>query len=241
MNETLSDPAPALAAEAWPRLCPEPAWTFVPGGSVIDIAAPHPDKVCFLEMATALSRIVRFDGRGIPVAQHLVMGAEAILREYRDQHLAALYFLHDGHEYLFGDQSRPTMRLFDCVINRFLPSTLQSEMGLASMARRTITGSWDCAIYRAAGKPDEVYWTEQQRSRVKSMDERMLMVEAIAAFGPAAANELPRMKPPKLRGAIHPWGADKAELHFIDMAKELLGEETVAHQRRRVLATRQGR
>ncbi len=67
MNEALSDPAPALAAEAWPRLCPEPAWTFVPGGSVMDIAAPHPDKVCFLEMATALSRIVRFDGRNCRV------------------------------------------------------------------------------------------------------------------------------------------------------------------------------
>ncbi len=242
MNEALSDPAPALAAEAWPRLCPEPAWTFVPGGSVMDIAAPHPDKVCFLEMATALSRIVRFDGRGIPVAQHLVMGAEAILREVRDEHLAALYLLHDGHEWLLGDQTRPTMQLFDGVINQIMPPALpQRRFVFATDARKIIASGWDRAIYCAAGKPDPSAWTEQQKARVKGMDERMLLAEAVATFGLAAADELPRMKPPILRGAVHPWGPEKAEEKFTDMAKELLGEETVARQSRRVLSTRPGR
>lgn len=241
MTEAIPNPEPIHAAEAFPRLCPEIAETFVPGGSVMDIAAPHPDKVCFKEMATALAGIVRFDGRGIPVAQHLVMGAEAILREYRDPHLAALYLLHDGHEYIFGDQTLPTMQLFDGVINQLLPPSMRGGLGLASLARKIMAASWDAAIYSAAGKPEPSSWTRPQKERVKAMDLRMRHAEAVAGFGPAAATETPRMKPPILRGAIHSWGFLAAEEKFIDMANELLGKDVVERQRRRVLSTRPGR
>lgn len=75
-------------------------------GRQIDLLNVTPDDIDFGAMAFALARIVRFTGHvnGYSVAQHSV--------EVSRRSEFPLYGLvHDGHEYLLGDLSRPVQDL----------------------------------------------------------------------------------------------------------------------------------
>ncbi|MHA4733254.1 hypothetical protein [Ensifer adhaerens] len=210
------------------HLAPEPVWSFTPDGTVIDIATPDQRVVCFNEMANALSKIARFDGRnpGQPysVAQHSVLGACAILNEGGSTHEAALYFLHDGHEYITGDQSSPIQKLYALVARHLFGEDRFRDTIVACKA------AWDEAIYYAAGLPGPETWTKRQAALVKSMDQRMCRAEALALFGPKAASQFAYMKPPKLPNPIRPWAPMEAEFRFREMAIKLLTEGRVMNQ-----------
>lgn len=214
------------------RLSPNPVFAFRPDGSVFDLAAPHIEEVDFVAMAANLSKIARFNGtpRGLAysVAQHSIMGAEAILQETGDQLLAALFLLHDGHEYLIGDITRPAQKL--------LAGVLEGEGKLTSIrfqaALDTIKFEWDMAIYAAAGLPTPEIWTNRQRDAVKAMDERMLQAEIAALFGHQAERNISGKpaRPLKTRGAITPWPAMKAEEAFFTLLCRLIGEDRARDQ-----------
>lgn len=199
---------------------------FRTDGSLMDLARPLPAEVDFSVMAGALSRIARFSGMpkdgAFSVAQHCVMGAEALLAEGEDELTAALFLLHDGHEFLIGDKSRPFQQLLAAVLS----DSHGAAMGQALHgAIGHIKAGWDEAIYTAARLPPPSAWTNRQRMVVEAMDERMAVAEAIALFGQKAADGLTRRhrQPPKLRGAIIPWGPVKAELAFTALFKKLRG------------------
>lgn len=100
------------------------------GGRVIDLAAPHWNRIDLTDMAISLARIPRYlghtseDGAGLrrchggvwSVAQHGLYVRDLVglwcWRERVPLAVARAYaVLHDGHEYLVGDQISPVKRL----------------------------------------------------------------------------------------------------------------------------------
>ncbi|QYA12963.1 hypothetical protein [Rhizobium sp. AB2/73] len=219
----------AAARMSLPRLTDKQVWSFNNDGTVMDLAAPDQASVCFIEMGNTLSGVRRFNGRGISDAQHLVMGAQAIINEGGSSLLAALYILHDGHEWALGDITRP----MELLLSLTLPS-----LAIREAIRRAKEG-WDDAIYAAAGLPLPSAWTAAQKKTVKAMDDRMCAAEAVAIFGPRAASQFPKFIVPKTTGAIRPWGAAKAEEEFRKMLTRLIGEERIVSQAALAAAARE--
>lgn len=219
----------AAARISLPRLADKQVWSFNNDGTVMDLAAPDQASVCFLEMGRTLSGIKRFNGRGISDAQHLVMGAQAVINEGGSNLLAALYLLHDGHEWVLGDITRPMEQL----LSLSLPT-----LAIREAIRRAKEG-WDEAIYSAAGLPTPFAWTVAQKKLVKSMDDRMCAAEAVAIFGQRAASQFPKFIVPKTTGAIRPWGEAKAEEEFRKMLYRLIGEERIVSQAALAAAARE--
>ncbi|WP_430241977.1 hypothetical protein [Neorhizobium sp. DAR64861/K0K2] len=210
------------------QLSAKPVWSFNSDGSVFDLAAPTPAVICFVEMGRTMSGIRRFNGRGMSDAQHCAMGAQAILNEGGTFMEAALYLLHDGHEYLFGDIIRP----LEDLLSRVLPGLPVRE------AIRLIKERWDDAIYTAASLPPPSLWTQRQRKIVKSMDDRMCRFEAISLFGQAAGNQFPLSEKPKTTGSLKIWGCAAAEEKFAEMAHRLIGADIIARQAAVAISTR---
>lgn len=220
------------AREAKPRLAPAPVWSFRADGSVRDLAEPNPAEICFFAMANALSKIARFNGSnpGIayPVAQHSVMGAEAIFNETGDATLAAFFLLHDGEEALLGDKPTPAQRL---LVMSLLHSHEPTSGHMARDFWGHIKDKWREAGWLAAGLglPDD-----GQQRLIDNYDRRMCNAEMLALFGPAARAQLLPVSNPaplKLKGGIRPWAAMKAEERFIEAAGRFIGEDRLNEQR----------
>ncbi|MGV0909224.1 hypothetical protein [Martelella sp. FOR1707] len=204
-----------------PRLTEYPVHAFRPTGTLVDLGAPDAAEIFFDQIAQGLSKIARFNGTApgpaYSVAQHSVMGADALLNEGADHFTAALFLIHDAHEHLIGDWTRPAQQL--------IAATIRAESAEAAnhfmLATARIKEGWDRAICHAAGLPPPEHWTNARHAAVHDMDNRMLRAEVQALFGPAAARTLPLSKPPKTRGAIKPWPPMKAEEKFNDMCRLL--------------------
>ena len=222
----------AAARISFPRIVEKPVWSFNMDGSVMDMAAPDQASVCFHEIARSLSGIRRFNGRGMPVSQHLTMGAQAILNEGGGNLLAALFLLHDGHEWVIGDIIRPTESLL---------AALLASLPLREAIHRAKEG-WDAAIYAAANLPMPEFWTRVQAVAVKNMDDRMCAAEAVALFGPRAAGQFPKYAAPKTTGPLDRyWPTAKAEEEFKKMLYRLIGEERIVSQAALAAASRSTR
>lgn len=213
------------------RLAPAPVWSFRPDGSVRDLAAPDPAEIDFFAMANALSKIARFNGSnpGIAysVAQHSVMGADAIFNETGDAQLAAWFLLHDGEEYLLGDKPTPAQRL---LVMSLLHSYEPTSGHMARDFWGHIKDKWREAGWLAAGLglPDD-----GQQLQIDDYDSRMCNAEMLSLFGPAARARLLRVRNPaalKLKGGIRPWAAMKAEERFVEAAKRFIGEDRLYEQ-----------
>lgn len=192
--------------------------SFRPDGSVMDLANVLPGDIDFAEMAAGLSKIARFNGRcscaAYSVAQHSVFVADALFNEHGDATLAGIGLLHDGHEYLLGDVPSPTAAYLDYLGHGFVRAAIHK-------AKEDL----DAAIFIAAGICAGGAIRSNVRDAVDDMDARMLRAEAAALFGPSAVKNLPaiRRPAPRLKAAIDPWGAAKAELAFIDRLDRYLG------------------
>lgn len=210
------------------RLTPKPVWSFNADGTVMDLGRPDQSFVCFCEIGNTLSKIARFNGRypgpAYSDAQHCVMGAQAILNEGGTHIEAALFLLHDAHEWAVGDLTRPAASLYAGVALNFYGEDRVADSIAAAKA------AWDEEIYAAACLPGPEAWTRKQKTLVKAMDDRMCRAEAIALFGPRAAEQFPKSVTPKTTGAIRPWAAMKAEEEFRKMAYRLIGEDRVLEQ-----------
>lgn len=208
------------------RLAERPIPTVWSGGRVVDLADPDPAIVCFLEVANTLSKIARFNGRNphgaYSVAQHSVMGAQAVLNEGGTRVEAALFLLHDAHEWVLGDLITPAAELYGAVAAELYGETRLADAVAACKA------AWDEAIFFAAGLPGPEAWTVRQKKLVRSMDSRMAMAEAFALFGASPGRH--GFTHPKLTGAISPWPAMRAEERFVAMAHKLIGMERVTER-----------
>ncbi|MVA91581.1 hypothetical protein GOZ80_06045 [Agrobacterium vitis] len=212
------------------RLARAPVSSFRADGSVLDMVAPDVGEVCVYKMAAGLSRINRYNGvpeaGGFSVAQHSVMGTEALLHERVDPIVAALFLLHDGHEYVVGDWTRPAQDALAAIITQ---QTADPAYAVAfRRAMLTLKTGWDTVIYTALGLPAPAAWRNNHRKLVHDMDLMMLGAEARALF--LRGQELypiGKYPQPKLKGAITPWGPAKAEEAFIKLAIRLLGQDRI--------------
>lgn len=153
--------------------------SFRADGTLMDLAAPSAADIHWPEIAATLSKIARFNGinRGLAysVAQHCVMGADALYAETGDLTAAAYFLLHDAHEAKLGDMIRPRIDLIEFHAGR------RSGIRLADQAAKA---AMDDVIFEAARIVPLAY--VPQREIVAAMDERMWCAEAIALFGAAA-------------------------------------------------------
>lgn len=193
--------------------------SFRPDGSVMDLANPLVSDIQWPTIASALSKLARFNGINpgpmLSVAQHSVMGADAFANETGDPMLSAYFLLHDAHEALIGDWSRPSVLILADALNHMHGTPVQ----FLRNAVEAVKARLDQAIYHAAGLPSAVPFL------VKEMDERMLRAETLALFGKKGlANLAGREMPmPKLTGAIKPWAPMKAEEAWLDRLTRYLG------------------
>lgn len=197
---------------------------FRADGTVMNLADLRVEDIDFARMADGLAKIARWNGAyrcaSFPVAQHSVMGADALWRETANQILAAYFLLHDGHEYIIGDQTRPAIRL----ISHHAEKMIAGGAPMVRLAVAAMKADIDAVIHRAAKLPPIAEFPDYARL-VADMDERMLRAEGIALFGPKAAAHLPAadLPAPRFSGAIRPWGRMTAELAFIDRLEKYAG------------------
>jgi uncharacterized protein len=171
-------------------------WIQTASGIAFDLIAPIPEMVNFeTDIAESLARLPRFNGhlRSGPysVAQHSVVGADALFNETGRRDLAAAFLLHDAHEAYIGDITTPVARALAIYAGETASggrddlaaavarhaAVKSTESGIALMKERL-----DRAIHTAAGiawpLPDNV------REAVKLMDLRMLVTEQQHLLGP---------------------------------------------------------
>lgn len=185
----------------------------------MNLAQPLDSDIHWPTIAGALSKLARFNGinRGpmLSVAQHCVMGADALANETGNMTFSAFFLLHDAHEALIGEWPRPAVL--------FLADTLHSTHNIPMQCVRDgvkeVKARLDEVIFRKAGLPQTLPFA------VKQMDERMLRAETLALFGKNALKNLavPELPMPKLTGAIKPWAPMKAEEAWLDRLSRYLG------------------
>lgn len=157
-------------------------WIQTASGRAVDLIAPKASDIDFeVDVAPALARIARFTGH-VPagpysVAQHCVIGADAIMRDTGDRQLAAAFLLHDAHEAYIGDPSRP----WQLAIVEYIKAATDgsSSAHLVELAfkegQRRMKHTLDAAIHTAAGVPYP--YSLAMRTHVRTWDERMLETE----------------------------------------------------------------
>lgn len=133
-----------------------PAWMQTIGAGAFDLMNPTADMINWHVVARILARIVRFgahvDGeRGLPVGQHLVEGAYAIMRDHGRRDWAAAYFLHDWHEFVIGDIASPVQ----CAIEAHAVQ-ISGDINAGDLVKRSFKAAkrtLDAVIYPTAGLP----------------------------------------------------------------------------------------
>jgi hypothetical protein len=173
---------------------------------IIDLANLTPDDICIEDIACALAGQNRFNGITRPVytvAQHSVLCAMQAPAGYE---LAAL--LHDAHEYILGDISRPVAKL------------------LAKVEHEE-KGCWLSCIDITKDKIDHKIETKfnlmpyyLEHDIVSEIDNRMLATEMVRFFG---TNYLTDVQPydQSVIGKI--WSTDMAERIFMYKFEQLTG------------------
>lgn len=199
--------------------------SYTAKGELHDIADLKPRDIDWRGMAQSLSQTMRFNGQGLPspisVAQHCVMGADALMREHGDATLAALFLLHDAHEWRFGDMTRPAVELLRLCMAQ------AGDAGSAKLFDAALEDAklrLDRPIYKAASLPAPDRWPARARSAVKTMDERMLVAEIRVLFGAEAVKReaytgLRASRAPDLAEPLKPWPPARAEEAFLDRLK----------------------
>lgn len=201
-------------------------WLQTASGRAFDLLRPDWRAVDFdVDIAEALARIARFTGhvRSGPysVAQHCVLGADAVWRDTRSREAAAAFLLHDAHEAYLGDIATPTARaLVDRV--RFLEGHILGDVVSKSM--KSLKATIDREIYRAAfmgmnGCPAE------HRETVRIYDIRMLVTERNHLLGPSPqpwGAPYDTAEPLRLTGKITPWLWPHAADEFRDRLRKYL-------------------
>jgi len=149
-------------------------WIQTRTGRAFDLMHPTPDMIDIIgDVAPALALINRFTGHagypgpalsGHSVAQHSILGSDALLAETGRSELALAFLLHDAHEFAIGDISSPVAATFEALLGPEFKNVL-------TLLKWTI----DQAIHAHLGLPFP--WPEGVRAAVKEMDLRMLHAE----------------------------------------------------------------
>jgi len=200
-------------------------WLQTASGRAFDLLQPDWKQVDFeVDIPEALARIARFTGhvRSGPysVAQHCVIGADAVFQATRDREAAAAFLLHDAHEAYLGDIATP-------IVVALVEMARASAYGGAAIttAIRDIKAQLDAAIYKAAGVDDRARIAHH--AIVKVYDLRMLATERahLLARSPQAwAPQVEAAQPLRLVGKISVWPWVKAAEEYRERLRRYLPE-----------------
>lgn len=203
-------------------MTPAHPWIQTGSGIAFDLVAPTRAMVNFdVDIAEALARLPRFTGHirsgCYSVAQHSVMGADALYRETGREDIAAAFLLHDAHEAYVGDMATPvahalTVYAGACGAVHSGFKDIGAQTGREGAAKCAANGMAlmkeviDRAIHEAAGiawpLPDDI------RKIVKDMNLRMLTTERRHLLGPSPAPwhaSVEAAKPIRLVGKMSVW------------------------------------
>jgi hypothetical protein len=181
-------------------------------GRPVDLLAPKASDIDFAMIAEQLAKLARYVG-GTPgvvfsVAQHTVVGADAVLAATKDETAAAYFVLHDAHEAWLADDPTPKKRALEAIAFAQFGALADAVLG----AFAELTGRFDRAIHEAAGLP----WPPPARIAdvVATFDKKMLGTEWRAFMGgvdrPGARPDDPAPLPIALRPMK--WWLVQAEL-----------------------------
>jgi uncharacterized protein len=184
-------------------------WLPTASGRAFDLLHPSPDDIDFeVDIPEALARTPRFGGH-VPcgpysVAQHCVVGADALMRDTQRADIAAAFLLHDAHEAYIGDDIRPKQHALAALAREVL-----GEVGAqaVTVARQALCDRIDRAVFTAAG----LHWPigADVWKVVKTYDMRMLATERRHLFAPAPRpwNVVECAEPLRVTGrfAVWPW------------------------------------
>lgn len=191
-------------------------------GRIMDIANPTKEDIVWSDIASSLSKIARFNGAytsiTYSVAQHCVMGADAVFDETNSGLMAGYFLLHDAHEAIFGDLPRPSSRLVQMHLAQF-----STELGkLYDVALERSKATLDEAIYAKANLVN--LHDLNVKNIIADMDDRMLRVEVRTFFGADAETQLPerQLAPVRLKSALKPWPSMKAEEVWLERLQRYL-------------------
>lgn len=205
-------------------------WCQTGSNRAVDLINPRPEMIDLkVDVAEGLARIARFSGQitsgPYSVAQHCVMGADALMRETGDTTLAAAFLLHDAHEAYIGDITSPAAAAIIAAAGQMAaigyPTTLPAgdtafaqthsapgpaasaytKAGIALLKYRL-----DAAIFAAAGMPWPLRSNEQ--AAIKAMDLRMLATERRHLLGPSPYpwhSDVEKAQPIRLVGKFPLW------------------------------------
>lgn len=135
-------------------------WKALPSGNAIDLLNPSEYTFTITEVDDLLSKVRRFNGYGISVAQHSVMVADTILKITGNPYLALMGLLHDSAEAYIGDISTPVKQVLGEDIDR-----------LETSIRSAITQQlFPQANYLIAGYEVIVKWVDMMALRYELND-----------------------------------------------------------------------
>ncbi|WP_058634323.1 HD domain-containing protein [Aureimonas ureilytica] len=168
-------------------------WMQTLSGDSFVLRQPHVTTAMLTgEIATALSRIPRFNGHTIQaysVAQHSVLCAEAAEDDTGDLELAAFCLLHDAHEAYTGDITTPMVAAIVSQMAdgpddfaREVIGPRRAKLFLTSLER--IKGGIDTEVAVAAGLP--IQGLIDHRAAIKRIDLRALRTERDDLKAPGA-------------------------------------------------------
>lgn len=198
-------------------------WMQTASGRAFPLCAPSPTDVDFVvDVPDALARTARFGGH-VPagpysVAQHCVLGVDAILDATGSLELARAFLLHEGHEAYIGDFASPVAKaLADKAAQRAAGMAKHaSDRGawagtLVLEAIRALKYDIDAATHAAAG----MTWplNADIARNVHTWDMRMLRTERdhLMARPPHRwVDAVETAEPARLKGRITVWPWPKA-------------------------------
>lgn len=212
-------------------------------GLAIDLAAPDLSRLDVeIDIAGPLSRLARFaghraevGGEALPqpytVAQHCVVGADAVLEETGDVVAALAFLAHDAHEALIGDLTTPAAAAIEywaeaamrIAGGREFAGAVRQALG-RGVIRAGLDGLKDvidAQIHRLAGLPHPLP-TPVARA-VKDMDQRMLDLERRLILGSRLRNatvadlwgSVAEARPVRIHGALVPWSQRRARTEWM--------------------------
>jgi hypothetical protein len=174
-------------------------WSQTHHGAVINLLDPDPRTIGFLDISRHLSRIVRYAGGGDPaitVAEHCVLGSRMVTDA-----IALEFLMHDAHEYIIGDITRPVVVAVQCIC---LEHGMHADPVaiLKNRMQAAVNKKWNL---KSGG------WVD---SAINEADLRMLQTERLQVMGPLPQPwSLPdSVLPYDL--AIEGWSPEQAELEF---------------------------
>jgi uncharacterized protein len=195
----------------------------------MDVTNPDDAPIDFLEIAIVLARIYRYTGhtsRPFSVAQHCVIGHDALRSKFPDRpDIALAFLLHDAHEAYTGDISTPIQ---NAIAYYAATSMLSREVSPDFMVATVHAGIknmkhvLDAVIFKAAGANFPM--DPDVKDEVRSMDRIMLVTERRDLMGPSPGSWGEYDEATPLNQTIYPWQRHVAAQRWLSRLETYMGK-----------------